>query len=184
MKSFVFSVLIAALGAVLLTSAIMCVKDASASSLTSEQASALSAAAVAQSGAVSVVYDSAVFLKTSAGFLSYKNYITPRTASFSAASFATGTWFTNTGASGSITGTLPVCTASKVGTVYGFRVDAAFAMLVASSSPDVINVPGLAQTTKTIITSPTTASAGALFHCYATGKWATVFQQTGTWTSN
>ena len=93
-----------------------------------------------------------------------------------------GTVYTNTGAAAALQATLPVCTAKALGCFYDFTISAAFAETVITQSPDVVNAPALSQTTKTIITSPTTAGSTLHVECYAVGLWrgSTV----GTWTSN
>lgn len=118
---------------------------------------------------------------TGFGTMSAGYFVVAKTGNYTILPADVGKIFTNTGAAGSITLTLPACT---VNAAVSFAAQAAFTTILAAAGSDVITVPGLAQTLKTQITSPATGSGAIRLACVATGFWQPLAQQTGTWTSN
>jgi hypothetical protein len=96
------------------------------------------------------------------------------------------TEFTNFGTAAAITGTLPQCTAANVGMNVRFTIASgyAFAQQVLFNAADIVSAPGISQTTKTALYSPTTAGATIGVGCYAVGLWRITSAPTGTWTGN
>lgn len=91
----------------------------------------------------------------------------------------TGTWHTNTGASGAITFTLPVAT---VGLRYGFAVGAAQTLIVDPNGSQTISAP----TTGVPSAAGKNVSADAVGElielvCLIAGNWS-IKQVIGTWT--
>lgn len=78
---------------------------------------------------------------TATGYVSAVTNVSARTADFTISTFPVGTLFTNFGAAGVITGTLPAATAS--GKSYTFAVRAVQFLQIQAGAGDAINLGGV-----------------------------------------
>lgn len=117
------------------------------------------------------------------GFINAGNFTAALTANKTIVSDDVGTTFTNTGAAGTVALTLPTITAGLVGYKVRLSVVAAQTMTLAPAGSDLIYAPALAQTTKTLITSPVVTGATVEVVATALATWS-LQVISGTWTSN
>lgn len=99
-----------------------------------------------------------------------------QTTNFTVPVSANGTYYNNTGATGSVTFTLPP---AVPGLNYGFTVDAAQTVEVLGSGTDQIAIGASNSSSENITASA--AFATVVIYAYKTGQWVAT-SSTGTWT--
>lgn len=117
------------------------------------------------------------------------SYMTPtpqplvKTSAYTVLSTDINSLFTNTGAAGNVTFTLPACVSGILGYGYSFFVDAAQALEVKAAGTDTIQIGGSTSTATTGNVQVAVSGDTLQIDCMAAGKWKAV-SFTGTWTVN